>query len=47
MLLTEDVGRGQSRWFRGEARFNGVEARLLFGVALSRNLGYPPRREGN
>ena len=41
VFLTEDIGRGQSRWFRGEAGFNVIEARLLFGVASSRNLGYP------
>lgn len=42
--LTEDTGRGQSRWFR-------VEACLImwstphFGVVLSWNLGYLPRDE--
>jgi len=43
MLLTEDIGRGQSRWFRGEVGSKLLEAGLLFGVALSRNLGYPPK----
>ena len=43
LVLTVDIGRGQSRWFRGEDSFNLIEAYLHFGVALSRNLGYPPK----
>ena len=43
LILTVDTGRGQSRWFRGEDSFNLIEAYLHFGVALSRNLGYPPK----
>ncbi len=43
LLPTVDTGRGQSRWFRGEDSSNLIEAYLRFGVALSRNLGYPPK----
>ncbi len=45
MLLTEDTGRGLSRWFRGEASFELHEACLLFGVALGPELGVPSKDE--
>jgi hypothetical protein len=46
VFLTGDIGRGLSRWFRGEVSFGLKEAILHFGVASRRNLGNQPRREG-
>jgi hypothetical protein len=45
MFLTEDTGRGLSRWFRGEASFKLQEACLLFGVASGPEFGVPPKDE--